>query len=207
MHTTSTAITEDNSWEIRSGYQAIKHTVILLPDATKHVTILLCPVLGALSKYDRRSHLFSLGECFNYRVASSLTTSVQMSVQSSLLYAEDSSFSRRRRGKKIVLCSSLGDRVLLYRNPGFQVTPSLFFFFFSFFLFKTSRVRQHYSRSLSHFFNSLRHRRFDTQYFNCCRVIHLAVPSRAEWGCETISRRLGAKFLRAQVHTSGRQWT
>lgn len=131
MHTTSTAITEDNSWEIRSGYQAIKRTVILLPDATKHVTILLCPVLGALSKYDRRSHLFSLGECFNYRVASSPTTSVQMSVQSSLLYAEDSSFIKKeKREKKIVLCSSLGDGILLYRNPGFQVTPSFLFFFF-----------------------------------------------------------------------------
>lgn len=39
-----------NSLEIQSGYQAIKHTVILLPAATKHVTILLCPMLGALSK-------------------------------------------------------------------------------------------------------------------------------------------------------------
>lgn len=52
------AITKDNSLEIQSGYQGIKHTLILLPAATKHVTILLCAVLEALSNYDRRSRLF-----------------------------------------------------------------------------------------------------------------------------------------------------
>lgn len=54
VHATLIAITEDYSLEIQPGYQAIKHTVILLPAATKHVTILLCPALRALSKYDRR---------------------------------------------------------------------------------------------------------------------------------------------------------
>lgn len=38
--------------------QAIKHKVILLPAATEHVTIWLCLFLRALSKYDRRWHLF-----------------------------------------------------------------------------------------------------------------------------------------------------
>lgn len=121
VHTTLIAINRNNSSEIQFGYQAIKHTVILLPAATKHVTILLCPVLGALSKYDRRSHLFSQGECFNYRVASSLTTSAQMSVQSSPLFVEESS------SKKNILCSLSGNGILVYRILAFEVTPPSFF--------------------------------------------------------------------------------
>lgn len=71
----------------------------------------------------------------------------------------------------------------------FRVLPGFFFFFF--FLFQTHHVDCHYSCSLSHFSNSPWHRHFDIQYFNCCQVIHLAVPSKKRNDGETISGRLG----------------
>lgn len=109
---------------------------------------------------------------------------------------------KRKKEKKIYMyCISgslLGDRILLSQILEFQVTPAYFFFFF---LFKTSRVCRHYSCSLSRFFNSPWHRHFDTQYFNCCRVIRLAVPLQQEMACETISRHLGRDIsLRASSH-------
>lgn len=116
------------------------------------------------------SFFFSLGECFNYRVASSLTTSVQMSPSKFAAFVEYG-FSEKR-GKKSTLSLLLAGRIAFCK-----FLPSFFFFFF-FFLFQTRHVGRHYSCSLSHFCNSPWHRHFDIQYFNCCRVIHLAVPSQ-----------------------------
>lgn len=132
VHTTLIAIAKNNSLEIQSCYQAIKHTVILLPAATKHVTILLCPVLGALSKYDRRSHLFSQGECFNYRVASSLTTSVQMSVQSSPLFVEESSSKtkQKKETKNVYIMLIVRQQNIVIRNPCIWGHPHPSFFFY-----------------------------------------------------------------------------
>lgn len=104
MLTPLIAIAKNNSFKIHSGYQAIKHEVIRLPAATKHVTIWLRPALGALSEYDRRSHLFSQGECFNYRVASSLTTSVQMSVHSSPIFVRERVPPPEKKKKKSTHC-------------------------------------------------------------------------------------------------------
>lgn len=104
-HTHASGRHQDNSLKILQGNGAIKHTVIFLPAASKHVTVFLCPPLGALSKYDRRSHLFSQGGCFNYRVAPSRATPVQMSVQSSPLM--QTRFSSKKRKKKKTTLHSL----------------------------------------------------------------------------------------------------
>lgn len=91
--------------------------------------------------------------------------------QSSLLLENMVSLKKERGKKKdIVLIVSGQDGIL-------QVSPQLLLLFFSS-LFQTRHVGCHYSCSLSHFSNSPWHRHFDIQYFNCCRVIHLAVPSQ-----------------------------
>lgn len=109
-----------------SCYQAIKHTLILLPAATKHVTILLWPVLGGLSKYDRRLQLFS--------EVSALITGWLLALPH--LYKCQSkvhhSLWKRVPWRKYTLCSLLGNRILLSWILAFEVTPTLLFFFFYF---------------------------------------------------------------------------
>lgn len=91
-------IAEDDRSELRSGYRAIKRTVIPLPDATKHVTILLGPRRSEpCQNMTEDRTFFSPGECFNYRVASSRNAAAQMSVRSSPLCAEDSFCNTRKR--------------------------------------------------------------------------------------------------------------
>lgn len=93
-------IAEDDRSELRSGYRAIKRTVIPLPDATKHVTILLGPRRSEpCQNMTEDRTFFSPGECFNYRVACSRNASAQMSVRSSPLCAEDSFCNTRKRGR------------------------------------------------------------------------------------------------------------
>lgn len=74
------------------------------------------------------SFFFSLGECFNYRVASSLTTSVQMSPSKFAAFVEYGFSEKRKKGgkKHIVLIVRGQDSVL-------QVFPQLLLFFFSYF--------------------------------------------------------------------------
>lgn len=86
-------IAEDDRSETRPGYRAIKRTVIPLPGATKHVTILLGPRRSEpCQNMTEDRTFFSPGECFNYRVASSRNASAQMSVRSSPLCVDDSFF-------------------------------------------------------------------------------------------------------------------
>lgn len=138
VHTTLIPITTNNSSEIHSGYQAIKHSHSSFPAATKHVTILLCSVLGALSKDDRRSHLFP-------RV-SALITAWLLALPR--LYKCQSkvhpSLWQRILKKKSLL---LGNTILLDGIRAFKVNPP--FFLFS---LKTSYVCCHYSFTLSRFF-------------------------------------------------------
>lgn len=135
-HTHASGRHQDNSLKILQGNGAIKHTVIFLPAASKHVTVFLCPPLGALSKYDRRSHLFSQGGCFNYRVAPSRATPVQMSVQSSpLMQTRFSSKKRKKKKNNLTFSWLLGSRILKYSILG-HLHPSLPFLSLSSYLWQ-----------------------------------------------------------------------
>lgn len=117
------AITKDNSLEIQSGYQGIKHTVILLPAATKHVTILLCAVLEALSNYDRRSRLFPW--------VSALITVLLLALPH--LYKCQSKvhlFLWKIVPTKKTSPLLLANRIMLCRTPAFQIPPQPAFNFF-----------------------------------------------------------------------------
>lgn len=159
-HTHASGRHQDNSLKILQGNGAIKHTVIFLPAASKHVTVFLCPPLGALSKYDRRSHLFSQGGCFNYRVAPSRATPVQMSVQSSpLMQTRFSSKKRKKKTKQPYILLIVWQQNIEIQH--FGSPPSLIAVSFFVFLLMTSHVCHHYSCSLSRFLDASRRRHFD----------------------------------------------
>lgn len=71
---------------------------------------------------------FSLGECFNYRVASSLTTSVQMSA-SEFAACVEYGFSKKEKKKYIVFIVTGQGSVL--QHPYISGFSQLHFFFFS----------------------------------------------------------------------------
>lgn len=61
VHATSAAVAEDDRSEMQSGYRAIKCTLIPLPDATKHVTILLGPWRSEPCQNMTEDHTFLSG--------------------------------------------------------------------------------------------------------------------------------------------------
>ena len=140
------------AWRYSLAIRQSNTRPFFFPAATKHVTILLCPVLGALSKDDRRSHLFSQGECFNYSVASSLNTSVQVSVQSSGFFVVENSLKKKRKKNLLIV----RQRNIVMQNLCIWGHPHPPFFFY---LWQVMCC--HYSCSLSHFFKSPWHQFFD----------------------------------------------